>query len=331
MHRLLVSLPLVVLLSACLGTVGGEHGAPADDAGSSEEVDARDGGVTGDAGPLSDTGTPSDTGAPSDSGADSRATDTGLPGTDTGAPDAPSTDGFTTLVPKATWEAMFPHRNALFTYEGMVAAAAVYPTFGAEGSVELRKREIAAFLANISHETTGGWDTAPDGRAAWGLYFKEEVGCETGACTGYCDPSSSYKCAAGKTYHGRGPIQLSWNYNYGQAGAALGLDLLGKPELVTSDPKTTFLTALWFWMTPQPPKPSAHAVMAGTWTPTADDLAKGRKAGFGMTIVIINGGLECGFPTDGRVKDRIGFYERYVTMLGTTKGDAVECATMKPY
>jgi hypothetical protein len=38
---------------------------------------------------------------------------------------------------------------------------------------------------------------------------------------------------------------------------------------------------MWFWMTPQSPKPSAHDVMAGRWTPSAADRAAGRKPGFG--------------------------------------------------
>ncbi len=39
-------------------------------------------------------------------------------------------------------------------------------------------------------------------------------------------------------------MQLSWNYNYGQCGAALGLPLLSNPGLVASDPVTAFKTAL---------------------------------------------------------------------------------------
>ena len=136
---------------------------------------------------------------------------------------------------------------------------------------------------------------------------------------------------AGVTYHGRGPIQLSWNYNYGQFGAALGLDLLSKPQLVTSDGVVAWKTALWFWMTPQSPKPSAHDVMVGKWAPSSADLAAGRKPGFGMTVNIINGGLECGIPGDSRVKDRMGFYTRFVSMLGTTEGENVDCATMKAF
>ena len=80
--------------------------------------------------------------------------------------------------------------------------------------------------------------------ASWGLCWKEEVGCETGNCAQYCaagDPcaaageDASCPCASGKTYHGRGPMQLSWNYNYEPAGRALGVDLLAEPERITQD------------------------------------------------------------------------------------------------
>ena len=54
-----------------------------------------------------------------------------------------------------------------------------------------------------------------------------------------------------------------------------------------------FKTAIYFWMTPQTLKPSAHDVMIGQWQPKSYDLAKGRKPGFGMTIDIVNGEVEC--------------------------------------
>jgi chitinase len=231
-----------------------------------------------------------------------------------------------------TYEAMFPNRNGLYSYDSLVAATQKYPQFCNSGSDEQRKRETAAFLANIAHETTGGWDTAPGGRFAWGLHFIEEVGCEKGGCTQYCDPNNTrYPCVPGKTYHGRGPIQLSWNYNYGQVGDALGVNLLDNPDLVKTDGAIAFQTALWFWMTPQSPKPSCHAVMTGGWMPSPDDASKGRAPGFGMTINIINGGLECSIPTDGRVSDRVGFYERFTQMLGVSMGDNVYCDRMAHY
>lgn len=236
------------------------------------------------------------------------------------------------LISADVFAAMFPHANALYSYENFLGAAAEYPAFASEGTPEQCRQEVAALLANISHETTGGWPDAPDGPYAWGLYFTQEVGCEMGDCTGYCDPNNAqYPCAPGKTYHGRGPIQLSWNYNYGAAGDAIGEPLLAQPELVAEDGEIAFRTALWFWMTAQAPKPSAHDVMTGNWSPSADDLMKGRVPGFGMTINIINGGLECGQPTNPKVEDRVGFYDRYAGLLMVDKGDDLYCDAMQPY
>lgn len=244
-----------------------------------------------------------------------------------------SVGGFGELVSKAMYEGWFPHRNALYEYDAIVAAAGMDVKFCREGTVEDRKREASAFLANISHETTGGWPAAPDGPYAWGLYFTQEVGCENGGCVGYCDGSNQqYPCAAGKTYHGRGPIQLSWNYNYGLAGDALGLPLLNDPDMVALDGAVAFRTGVWFWMTPQAPKPSCHDVMVGKWVPSAQDMALGRKPGFGMTINVINGGLECGMPTNAKVEDRVGFYLKFAQDLGVDPGmDSLYCDQMAHY
>ena len=126
-------------------------------------------------------------------------------------------------------------------------------------------------------------------------------------------------------------MQLSWNYNYGAAGRALGLDLLDNPDLVKSDSTISFATALWFWMTPQAPKPSCHEVMSGLWNPDSEDISQGRTVGFGMTINIINGGLECGRPTDGRVERRVSFYQQFCQMIGVSPDSNVCCDRMQPY
>ena len=84
-------------------------------------------------------------------------------------------------------------------------------------------------------------------------------------------------------------------------------------------------------MTPQQPKPSSHAVMTGSWTPAGDDASLGRVPGFGMTINIINGGLECSKPTPPAVTDRVGFYQRFTEMLGVDMGDNVYCDRMTHY
>jgi chitinase len=216
-----------------------------------------------------------------------------------------------------------------YNYNDFINAVHEYPKFGNEGTEEIRKREIAAFLANISHETTGGWSTAPGGRYLWGLCWIEEIACTDTICTQYCQEGNvEYPCASGKTYHGRGPIQLTWNYNYGAVGDKIGIDLLSNPELVSTDASISFRTALWFWNTPQSPKPSSHDVMVENWIPTSDDLAKNRDIGFGMTVNIINGGAECGKIDDSRVNDRVEHFKFFCDLLNTTTGDNLYCDDM---
>lgn len=50
----------------------------------------------------------------------------------------------------------------------------------------------------------------------------------------------------GKRFKGRGIIQLTGRANYAEAGKALGIDLVGNPEL-GEDPETSVRTAIWFW------------------------------------------------------------------------------------
>ncbi|KAF0923159.1 hypothetical protein E2562_003373 [Oryza meyeriana var. granulata] len=218
--------------------------------------------------------------------------------------------------------------NNFYAYSSFVRAAERFPGFGGAGGRDTRRREVAAFLAQISHETTGGWATAPDGPYSWGLCFKEEIK----PASNYCDATATrWPCVPGKSYHGRGPIQLSWNYNYGPAGEAVGFDGLREPEVVAGDAEVAFKTALWFWMTPRRAKPSCHDVMTGRYRPSRADAAANRKAGFGLTTNIINGGLECNHTDDPRVNDRIGFFRRYCAILGVDVGDNLDCAHQLPY
>ena len=118
------------------------------------------------------------------------------------------------LITKDLFDSIFLHKNDnacparnFYTYDYFIQATKRFPRFGNKGNLVTRKREIAAFLAQISHETTGGWATAPDGPYAWGLCFKEEVSPQSN----YCDSTSKqWPCYPGKSYKGRGPIQLSW-------------------------------------------------------------------------------------------------------------------------
>ncbi|CAK9159300.1 unnamed protein product [Ilex paraguariensis] len=117
--------------------------------------------------------------------------------------------------------------------------------------------------------TVFNWATGPDVPFAWGYCFKEEQGNPPD----YCVANQQWPCVPGKKYYGRGPIQISYNYNYGPAGRPIGLNLLNSPETVANYPVVSFKTALWFWMTPQSPKPSCHDVITGTWRPSAADTA----------------------------------------------------------
>uniref|UniRef100_A0A1I7XTZ7 Glyco_hydro_19_cat domain-containing protein n=5 Tax=Heterorhabditis TaxID=37861 RepID=A0A1I7XTZ7_HETBA len=101
-------------------------------------------------------------------------------------------------------------------------------------------------------------------------------------------------------YFGRGAIQISYNYNYGQFNNFLkskniNVDLLKEPNLVMTkmNPPLAIMASLWFYMTPQPPKPSMHDIVLGDWNSGDANKAAGYSGPiFGPTSLIINN--ECG-------------------------------------
>ncbi|MBD8497029.1 glycoside hydrolase family 19 protein [Paenibacillus arenosi] len=212
-----------------------------------------------------------------------------------------------------------------------------FGTFLKEGTENNKKRELAAFLANISHETGGGWATAPGGELRWALFWNEEMAyINQPGRVGYVAASTDYPAVAGKSYHGRGPMQLSWNYNYGLIGSIIFGDknvLLQNPEMITNEGKLGFMTAILFWMTPQSPKPSNHDIIVGNYVPTAAQLAKGLVPGFGATIMVINGGLEGNKDeTDYRVKRRVAHYRDITTRVGANiQGEKLDTLGMQPF
>ncbi|MCR8845416.1 chitinase [Paenibacillus sp. SC116] len=212
-----------------------------------------------------------------------------------------------------------------------------FGTFLKEGTENNKKRELAAFLANISHETGGGWATAPGGELRWALFWNEEMAyINQPGRVGYVAANTDYPAVAGKSYHGRGPMQLSWNYNYGLIGSIIFGDknvLLQNPERITDEGKLGFMTAILFWMTPQSPKPSNHDIIVGNYVPTAAQLAKGLVPGFGATIMVINGGLEGNKDeTDYRVKRRVAHYRDITTRVGANiQGEKLDTLGMQPF
>ncbi|RWR95521.1 class I chitinase [Cinnamomum micranthum f. kanehirae] len=239
------------------------------------------------------------------------------------------------IIPESMFNNMLKHRNdaacpgkGFYTYRAFINAANAFPAFGSTGDLTTKKREIAAFLGQTSHETTGGWPTAPDGPYAWGYCFINEKGNPPPT---YCQASAQWPCAPNKKYYGRGPIQISWNLNYGPAGRRIGFNGLADPDIVARDATIAFKTALWFWMTPQAPKPSCHDVVTGRWRPSPNDVRAGRMGGYGTITNIINGAIECGKGPNDKVKDRIGFYKRYCDIYKIPYGQHLDCNKERPF
>jgi hypothetical protein len=203
-----------------------------------------------------------------------------------------------------------------------------YGNFCSEKDLLTDKKELAAFFANIAHETRHG----ENGKYDDGLMLIHE----SNTSLPYVAENDTYPPVPGKKYYGRGPLQLSYNGNYGYASDCIFGDkkvLLNNPELVETDPVIAFEVAIYFWMTPQTLKPSAHDVMIDKWQPKADDKAKGRAPGFGMTINIINGAIECNHGDNMfSMNDRIGFYRYFLQKFGISDPNCTcSCGKMQPY
>ena len=200
------------------------------------------------------------------------------------------------VVSEAQYNQMFPNRIPYYSYSGFVAALEAWPTFANTGGDTTKRQEAAAFLANMHHESGGGRYVREINQSNWPLYCSQGVG----------------NCG-GKEYYGRGPTQLSWDYNYRAAGQALGIDLLNNPDLVADDATVGWKTALWDWMTQR-----AQAAQ----TPH-DAMVRG--AGFGETIRAINGGLECNGNGAPQRNTRIDLYRNFTGILGVPTGDNLGC------
>ena len=208
----------------------------------------------------------------------------------------PPSSGGSFIVTEAQFNQMFPNRSAFYTYAGLVAAMSSFPAFATTGSDTVRKQEAAAFLANVAHESDNLKAVREYNTANYPLYCSRGVG----------------NCG-GKEYYGRGPIQLSWDYNYAAAGSAIGVDLVNNPDLVATDAAIAWRTGVWYWMT--------GTGSAGT-TP---HNAMINSQGFGVTIRAINGALECNGGRPDQVQSRINYYTNFTRILGVPTGSNLSC------
>ncbi len=162
-----------------------------------------------------------------------------------------------------------------YSYGSLCKALAVprLAGFAASGDPVKDKRELAAFFANVAVETA--YLTAIDERGHQ---------------------------AADRTYHGRGSLQITGQPIYAEAGAALGLDLSGMPQLGSQE-GVVWQTGLWYWMLHANPSVPAPNVCHGA-------IAAGD---FGKTLRIIKG--DCASLTS-----RADQYRKNCSMLGVDPG-----------
>lgn len=202
---------------------------------------------------------------------------------------------------------------------------------------EACKRELAALFAHISQESAKNdpWDPTP--RWKQGLHYKRDEDCAGGADG--CDmheTSEKYPPVAGKKYYGRGPLHLVGNTEYGAFSEAFGPvaydskdRFLEDPDLLETDGYISWASAIWFFMKPLDRSPSMHDVMTNHWVPNSSDTSSGLLPGFGATIEIINGDIECGTAESEITVNRWNNFSQLLLMFNLHGGDVAgfNCAT----
>merc|ERR1719232_2105110 len=264
------------------------------------------------------------------------------------------------IITKEEWDYLFPKRNSEYTYDNFLKAIAKFPAVCDPEKGEATCRNVLATLfAHFTQETGAHNPNDEEVPEEWrqGLKYLVEIGCEEKDCgystkNQYCkeptydengrpDPWQAAAWPCGKkengeyqSYHGRGAIQLSFNFNYGQFSASMFGDirkLLDNPDLVKNT-WLNFASAIWFYATPQPPKPSMLGTIVGDWEPSEEDKQRGIFPGFGVTTNILNGGIECnkGSETSSAL-NRAKYYKEFAKYLGVKIEGDTGCGRMKPF
>ena len=257
------------------------------------------------------------------------------------------------IVKASDWEYLFPMRAQAYTYSNFLKAVGKFPALcktynDGRDSDAICRKELATMFAHFAQETGGHESWRPEAEWRQALVHVREMGWTEGQKGGYngeCNPDiwqgQTWPCGKDKdgdfvSYFGRGAKQLSYNYNYGPFSEAMFgtvRTLLDKPELV-ADTWLNLASAIFFFAYPQPPKPSMLQVIDGTWQPNDHDKANGLVPGFGVTTQIINGGVECGGPTEiAQSQNRIKYYKEFANYLKVPvpANEVLGCANMKQF
>ena len=257
------------------------------------------------------------------------------------------------IVSAANWDHMFARRAKEYTYLNFLKAVAKFPAFcgaytdGRDATAICRK-SLAVMFAHFAQETGGHNKHWAEPEWRQGLVWAREMGWTEQMRNGYnseCDPAvwqgQTWPCgkfANGdfKSYFGRGSKQLSYNYNYGPFSLAMYgtvRTLLDNPEWV-ADTWLNLASAIFFFVYPQPPKPSMLHVIDGTWQPNSTDRASNLTPGFGVTTQIINGGVECGGTVEvAQSKNRMSYYRSFAAYLNVPipASEVLGCRGMKQF
>ena len=222
------------------------------------------------------------------------------------------------IFPETMFNEFFPERNSAYTYSNFLKAIGKYPSICSSAS--LCPKILANMFGHIQQETAN-------------LVYLEEI-----IKSPYCKDDKQwlvdgYPCVTGQMYYGRGSKQLSWNYNYGAFSNAMFGDamvLLNNPDLVAST-WLNFAASMWFFVTPQPPKPSMLQVLDGTWNQNSHDMASNLIPGFGVTTMIINGEEECrGWSQEA--ENRAAYYTEYAKQFNVNiEGEKLLCNDMHQF
>ncbi len=236
------------------------------------------------------------------------------------------------VFPSTEWDFLTQMAAPEYDYTKFLQAIGKFPAFCAEyadgrDSDAICKKSIVTAFAHFAQETGGHiakdnyWDN-PQGLEEWqqALVHVREMGWSEGQ-PGYTTgcgqndwQNKKWPCASGQGYFGRGAKQLSYHFNYGAFSEVMfdgdATVLLNNPALV-ADTWLNLASAIWFFLTPQAPKPAMLHVIDRTWVPSQREVNAGISYGFGTTINVINGGIECGEQNKnkGQPVNRIRYWE----------------------
>ncbi len=260
------------------------------------------------------------------------------------------------VFPASEWFFLTQMAAPEYSYTRFLQAIGKFPAFCGDytdgrDSDAICKKSIVTAFAHFSQETGGHiaidntWDN-PLGLEEWqqALVHVREMGWSEGQ-EGYTTgcgqndwQNKRWPCAAGQGYFGRGAKQLSYHFNYGAFSEVMydgdATVLLNNPALV-ADSWLNLASAIWFFLTPQAPKPAMLHVIDRTWSPSQRETDAGIGYGFGTTINVINGGIECGEQNKdkGQPVNRIRYWEGLAKhyQIPAEADEMNTCWQQKPY